>query len=416
MRFLSTASRNGKVHLDLASMGPDLYSLHRPNGHLLQSGENARRLLDRDVHAIAGAGFLDAINIQDRVAVLKAIADTASSGSVCSAQFRLLSQQPAQERWLEVSCQPVPRGAVPGEDSLVLAVTKDVTQHRRMAEELRLSEEKAQSANVAKSLFLANMSHELRTPLNAIIGFSELLLSDAMQRMPAGRQNEYVGLIRSSADHLLHVLTDILDMSKIDAGKYELLAEPFNIGKTLATCCAIMRGEAERKNIVIASAGFDILPEITADERAVKQIMINLLSNAIKFTPEGGRVSVDASRTGRNVKIVVTDNGIGISPEHIANLGIPFYQADSRYDRKYQGTGLGLSVVRGLVELHRGKLTIESRKGHGTAVTLTLPLQSGANPVPAQEDLERVRVLPAASGGGKDFSIAATAVAAAQKR
>ncbi len=133
------------------------------------------------------------------------------------------------------------------------------------------------------------------------------------------------------------MLTDILDMSKIEAGKYEIFTEPFKIGHTLANCCAMMRGQAEQKKIEIVGAGFDALPEITADERAVRQIMINLLSNAVKFTDEGGRVKVEALRAGRNCKIAVSDNGIGISEEHLAQLGMPFYQADSKYRPQVPG-------------------------------------------------------------------------------
>ncbi len=417
MRFMSATEKNGTVRMDLASMGPDLYTLHRLSGDVVYSGDNAMRVFGKSPELLANSGFLELVHVQDRVAVRKAIADCIAWGKPQKAQFRPLSNRAMRDRWLEIACELAPEGILAKEGPLALAITRDISEHRRMEEELRLSREKAESANVAKSLFLANMSHELRTPLNAILGFSELLQSDVMKKMPVERHQEYVGLIHSSANHLLQVLTEILDMSKIEAGKYDIVTEPFKIGDALQTCCSMMRGQAEGKQIEIETIGFATLPEITADERAVRQIMINLLSNAVKFTPEGGKVCVEAERIGRNVRIVVRDNGIGISDEHIGKLGIPFYQADSKYDRKYQGTGLGLSVVRGLVELHRGKLSFSSRKGLGTAVTVTLPVQAQEmGPVPAHEDIEIVRIRPFEERLGDAFSIAAKAAAATQKR
>ncbi len=417
MRLMSATGKTGTVRLDLASMGPDLYTLHRSGGELVHAGDNAARVLGKSPEMLAGTGFLDCVHVQDRVGVRKAIADCIAWGRPQKAPFRPIASRGARDCWLEFACEPAPAGVLAKEGPLALAVTRDISGHRRMEEELRQSRERAESANVAKSLFLANMSHELRTPLNAILGFSELLLSDVMKKMPPERHLEYVGLIHSSASHLLQVLTEILDMSKIEAGKYDIVTEPFLIGQALQTCCSMMRGQADGKQIDIETIGFDTLPEITADERAIRQIMINLLSNAIKFTPDGGKVCVEGQRIGRNVRIVVRDNGIGISDEHIGNLGIPFYQADSKYDRKYQGTGLGLSVVRGLVELHRGKLSFASRKGLGTAVTVTLPVQAQEmRPVPAREDIEIVRLRPFEERAGDVFSIAAKAASAAQKR
>lgn len=417
MRFKSETRSNGTVRLDLASMGPDLYSLHRPNGELVHASDNAVRVLERQASGLDGQGYIDTIHVQDRVAVFKAIGDCLVLRRPQSAQFRLLSRDGGSQRWLELCCEPAPEDTLAGEGPLVLAVTRDISEHRRLEEELRLSRERAESANVAKSLFLANMSHELRTPLNAILGFSELLQLDVMKNMPPERHREYVGLIHSSANHLLQVLTEILDMSKIEAGKYEIVTEPFKVAQTLQTCCAMMRGQADRKQIAISTIGFETLPEITADERAVRQIMINLVSNAVKFTAEGGQVKVAAERVGRNIRIAVSDNGIGISSEHIEKLGIPFYQADSKYDRKYQGTGLGLSVVRGLVELHRGKLAFSSRKGIGTTVTVTLPVHvKEMRPVPAVDEIEIVRLRPMDGTSVNGFSMAAKAAASSAAR
>jgi cell cycle sensor histidine kinase DivJ len=408
---------NAELPLDLAQIGPDFYSLHRASGEMVWAGANAFRVLDRVPAALMDSGLINAIHVQDRVTVACAIADCIAGGSKIRTQFRLPAGDGQINRWFEMRCEPAPEGLFGSAGKLALAITRDISERHRIDEDLRLSREKAESASVAKSLFLANMSHELRTPLNAILGFSELLQSDVMRNMPAERNREYVGLIHSSASHLLAVLTDILDMSKIEAGKYEIFTEPFKIGNTILNCCAMMRGQAEQKKIEIVTEGLGALPEVTADERAVRQIMINLLSNSVKFTEEGGTVRVEAARIGRNVRIAVCDNGIGISAEHLAHLGMPFYQADSKYDRKYQGTGLGLSVVRGLVELHRGKLSFDSRKGQGTTVTVTLPVNAHeARPVPASEEMEIVRLHQPQASAQQPFSIARRASQAQVKR
>ena len=329
----------------------------------IHAGANAERILSAPSGDLAGHAFFEMIHVQDRVSVIKCVADCLEQGRLKKVQFRLAPDNAKPvERWFEMRCEPAPGLLVEGEGMLALSVVRDISERRALEQALRTEHEKAESANIAKSRFLANMSHELRTPLNAILGFSELMQSDAMKNMPPERSGEYVGLIHNSATHLLNVLNDILDMSKIEAGKYQIVTEPFDIGATLRASAAMLRGQADKKGIEIVIGDFDGLPEINADERAVKQIMINLVANAVKFTDEGGRVWIGARRNGRNIVIDVSDNGIGISPEHLGSLGMPFYQADSQYDRKYEGTGLGLSVVCGLVDLHEGKVRLNPEK------------------------------------------------------
>ena len=386
---------------DLSAMGPDVYFLHRADGSAVHVGSNAGRILGHSHDELIGSGFLSSVHVQDRVAVAKAISDCLAHNRHEKAHFRLIgvpgSVADGMVRWFELRCQPAPDIAANGEQPLTLTILRDVSERRKLEDELRSQQEIAEIASVAKSRFLANVSHELRTPLNAILGFSELLQSDAMQSMPKERSDEYVGLIHSSATHLLNVLNDILDMSKIEAGKYEIYPEPMNLGEALRAGCAILKGQAEAKGIQLAIEAPDDLPEITADERAIKQIAINLVSNAVKFTDEGGSVSIEAARSGGHIQVTVADTGIGMDEENLQHLGLPFYQADNHYDRKYQGTGLGLSVVYGLVQLHGGKVGVESRKGVGTSVEVTLPIHPpNAKPVPAEERLEVVRVKAAA--------------------
>lgn len=417
MRSKSVSNPKSIPKPDLAELGPDLYSLHLPSGELVYAGRNALRVVGREAQLLGAMGYMDLVHVQDRVAVARAFGDCININNPLKVQFRMSTPDGASTSWYELHCEPAEEAVYASQVPIVLAVTRDISLRRRLEQELRDSREKAESVSIAKGLFLANMSHELRTPLNAILGFSELLQSNVMHRMPPERHDEYVGLIHSSATHLLHVLTDILDMSKIDAGKYEILTEPFAVAQTLRSCSAMMRGQADQKQIAICNGNFDGLPEVSADERAIKQIMINLISNAVKFTDNGGRVMVEAQRIGRNIRIAVSDNGIGISAEHLENLGIPFYQADSRYDRKYQGTGLGLSVVRGLVDLHKGKLAFASRKGKGTTVTVTLPINAQeSKPVPAQEMMDFVKLRPLEQTNSRPRSLAHKAANSSLKR
>ena len=390
---------------DLSDTGPDCFCALSTDGIALHVGANAGRVLGIPVSSLLGKKFLDRIHVHDRVAVAKAIGDCAVTGAPTRAEFRLLPEPKRMDEpsagWFEIRCIRMTRGA-DGAGFHALGVIRDIGSEHDLQERLQAARQRVDEINVAKARFLANMSHELRTPLNAILGFSEFLQSDVMKSLPAERHQEYVGLIHASARHLLQVVNDILDMSKMDAGKYEIFREPFPLGSAMRECIGITRAQAEQKNLQVILGEFDDLPEICADVRAVKQIVINLLSNAVKFTQPNGRVEVSARRSGRFVEIAVRDNGIGISSEHLGNLGTPFYQADSKYDRQYEGTGLGLSLVYGLVQLHGGVVDIDSKRNSGTTVTVSLPIDPvGHQPVPAVEEMHFVnpasRVVPAKS-------------------
>jgi len=233
--------------------------------------------------------------------------------------------------------------------------------------------DQAEEANTAKTQFLANVSHELRTPLNAIIGFSEILTEEVFGSIGSERNKEYIGLIHNSGAHLLQVVNDILDMSKIEAGKFDVVAEPFDIKDMIATTCAIMEPAARDRKVVISHAVAPDLMMLNADHRACRQILLNLVSNGVKFSNDGGRVHVNARRKGAGVELTVEDTGIGIAKDDMDRVGQPFVQLDNAFDRRHEGTGLGLSVVRGLVELHGGRLTIESSLGVGTTMRVYLP-------------------------------------------
>jgi signal transduction histidine kinase len=218
------------------------------------------------------------------------------------------------------------------------------------------------------------MSHELRTPLNAIIGFAEILQNELMGPLGAQCYKDYVLNIKESGTHLLDIINDILDLSKIEAGKAQLLEEIIDLSRTILSCTRLMEVRADNAKVALITKVSPTLPALHADERKIKQILINLLSNAVKFTPEGGQVTLTASRAeGGGVEIVVADTGIGIAAEDIAKALSPFNQIDNSLSRKYNGTGLGLPLAESFTRMHGGTLTLESSAGQGTRVVLYFP-------------------------------------------
>jgi two-component system cell cycle sensor histidine kinase PleC len=243
-----------------------------------------------------------------------------------------------------------------------------------LAEKHQQASETAESASKAKSEFLANMSHELRTPLNAIIGFSEIMEREMFGPLGHARYKEYANDILSSGQHLLALINDILDMSKIEAGKLTLRPEPLDLIDVIEDILRLIRPRAEAGGLAL-SVDIPELPAVEADYRALKQIMLNLLSNASKFTPRGGSVEISAAvRLDGRVKVSVRDTGIGIAQSDLARLAKPFEQIESQQSKTQQGTGLGLALTKSLVERHGGVLDIQSQPGRGTVVSFTLPV------------------------------------------
>ncbi|MDO8606496.1 MAG: HAMP domain-containing sensor histidine kinase [Phaeospirillum sp.] len=237
---------------------------------------------------------------------------------------------------------------------------------------LRTSVREAEIANRTKSEFLANMSHELRTPLNAIIGFSDMMRSGIVVQLE-DRAKSYCDDIFNAGQHLLAIVNDILDIAKIEAGHVELELEAINLGELVKACLAMMNARAEKAGVKLRHAGLDGLTPISADRTRLMQILLNLLSNAVKFTPRGGSVTVTASAGPNAIRLAVADTGIGIPPQHVDRVTEPFYQVENAASRNHGGTGLGLALVREMVNLHDGQLEIRSRLGEGTTVTVTLP-------------------------------------------
>jgi signal transduction histidine kinase len=246
-------------------------------------------------------------------------------------------------------------------------------QNARLFRELADKGRQLELASQHKSEFLANMSHELRTPLNAIIGFSEVLIQHMFGELNE-KQDEYLKDIYASGQHLLSLINDILDLSKIEAGRMELTPAPFHLPSALENAVTLVRERAARHAIALHLDLDPRLGELVGDERKVKQVLLNLLSNAVKFTPEGGRISVKAGLTDGAVEISVTDSGIGIAPEDQAAIFEEFRQVGSDDARKQEGSGLGLTLARKFVELHGGRIWVESEVGRGSTFTFTLPV------------------------------------------
>ena len=268
-----------------------------------------------------------------------------------------------------VCCLQIKRTSAQGRFA---GVVRDATEERWRATELQRARAEAEALNTGKSRFLANMSHELRTPLNAVMGFSDVMRCKLFGELPP-RYAEYAELIHESGRHLLDLINDVLDMSKIEADKYQLSLDRFDAREAISGALRLVRMQADSAGISLRGELPSEPLEVEADKRALKQIVLNLVSNALKFTPKGGIITVSLEGHGTDLALKVSDTGVGIAAEDLKRLGRPYEQAGDSSDRA-KGTGLGLSLVRAFSELHGGAMSIQSVLGEGTTVTVRLPV------------------------------------------
>ena len=338
---------------------PDLVMLDA-SGHVRHG---VRLDLDGELDIGRGETLLDRIHLTDRVAFMHALSAVRAPGAAPVAVDARLNRAPSAtgQAFIPVRMVLAAAGRA-GEAALAMALADDPA-----------APDGAGPAAARQGDRLMIVSHELRTPLNAIVGFSELLGGDASAALPPERRREYAGLIRDAATHLLSVVNTMLDVSKIGAGHYAISRESFDLGETVRDAATMLAPRADAKAIHLNLHLERVAAPAFADRRAVKQIAINLLSNAIKFTPEHGCVTIEAETTAGGLVLVIADTGVGIAADDIARLGQPFQQVENAYTRQCEGTGLGLSLVKGLSVLHGGDMRIESTPSIGTRVTVRLP-------------------------------------------
>ncbi len=253
---------------------------------------------------------------------------------------------------------------------------RDVSERNRLVEEVALARDQAKAANKSRSEFLAMMSHELRTPLNVVIGYSEIIKKETFGPVGSPKYREYVDDIHDSGRHLLNIINDILDLSKLETGRLDLLEVDVAVGEALDASARMVRERALTDGVTLVLNSGDDLPPLRADERKLKQIIVSLLSNAVKFTDRGGTVTLNAwCRPESGYVFQVEDTGIGMALEDIPKALAPFGQIDSDLNRRYEGTGIGLPLTKALVEMHSGSIDVQSKLGAGTTVTIRFPAE-----------------------------------------
>jgi PAS domain S-box-containing protein len=366
------AQNNALELQELFSEISDIVERRDARGHYLYVSPAVKRVLGYDPHELVGLkNWLELVHPDDVPNVFTSIRVLNTPGASTTLTYRL-SHKDGHWVWLESKIRVLMMGpnGLPAETA---AVARDITARKRAEEELNAAYARAEAASATKSRFLANMSHELRTPLNAIIGFSDIIRRELFGAIGSARYKEYSQLIHESGGHLLDLINDILDMSKIEAGKFDLRFEAIDLDDLVHSSLKLLEPRAGEAKLVLNAELSEDKPFVQADRRAIKQILLNLLTNAIKFTPPGGMVTVSVGAMSDGVAMQVRDTGIGIAEKDLNRITLPFEQATHDPLLTQAGSGLGLALVQSLVNLHMGTLKIDSVPGQGTCVTVFLP-------------------------------------------
>ncbi len=401
-------------HRLLALHARDAVAVHENGGRIASISPTVRGLFGLAPAEFAGDGFFQRLHVGDRPAYLKAISDTGADGTPRRLELRLRrgGNRPGETGlsdfgWIDFEVMTDPEGG------RVVSVIRDIDTRREMESDRDAAREAADAAQEARSRFLATVSHELRTPLNAILGFSDLMRKLPQAAAEPQKVQDYAGLIHQSGSHLLQLVNDMLNMARIEAGQFRIAVEAVDMRNCLDGCRRMMAAEADQAGLRLSSDIPLDLGEFTADPRACRQIALNLLANSVKFTPSGGRIVLFARKEASGLVFGVRDTGVGIEAADLERVTKPFVQASDGTTRAHEGAGLGLSVVKGLAELHGGRVTLESRVGAGTCVTVYLPLaQAPSTAIAEPADIDRM----SASEPASDASVAAGPAQAAAVR
>jgi cell cycle sensor histidine kinase DivJ len=370
-----------KPQAQLINALPGLVTRHSTDANVLSVHGLAPEAISARADNLLGKGFINQIYVSDRIEFFSAIDKLRQGEKHITLDLRFetgfdktrQNEVPSSGQFKHLKSNLIGIHNAAGELVEFYIQNMDVTEELEMKAQFDELSEAARDADVTKTSFLAGVSHELRTPLNSIMGFADVLIHEVIAPLPDERHKEYVKLIRESGEHLLTVVNTMLDMSKIQNGQYSLYNEPFEFKPLLDRTKSMLDIQASKKKINLTCRAAKDLPEITADSRALQQILINLVGNAIKFTQDRGVVTVDAHVENHLFTLCVSDTGIGIPADKLSQIGQPFMQVNSTHARQYEGTGLGISLVKGLVDLHKGEFLIESIEGQGTQVTITIP-------------------------------------------
>lgn len=365
--------RTSEQYQLIAEHAYDMFARHTPDGVLTFVSPAVRKVMGAEPEDVVGLNIIEMMHKDDQTEARNKLEALNIGADSVRISFRLPNLK-GEFIWLESTVHPILDERT-GQMVEAIAITRDISERKEYEQRLLDAREKAETANRTKSTFLANMSHELRTPLNAVIGFSEILKRQMYGPLGDAVYDEYANLIYESGTHLLDLINDILDMSKVEAGKMEIEPEPIDMVEIVETCMRFVEAKSEAKNqrVQLNVLTPDLGNAAYADIRATKQILINLLSNAVKFTSEGGSISVDIQSLPNGLEVSVCDNGVGIDPADIPRLLRPFEQIADKSSQAEEGSGLGLALTKSFAELQGGTFLLESEKGKGTKAVVTLP-------------------------------------------